>query len=90
MMLMCPCSKCITRAMCLNKEYYVVLQCPFVREYLNIDKDGNPNIPKLRIWCMTLNFKLRVHRPVHSSGTSAYYIDLRKDKSGDANPITVR
>ena len=34
-----PCNDCITLSMCLNKEARDVLDCPFVKEYIQKEPD---------------------------------------------------
>ena len=77
----CPCDLCITRAICLNKEHEDLLGCGIIRKYLDINTSGNLNVVRLETFCRSMNLDLRVRRPIHSSGTSSYSIQHRKEGS---------
>lgn len=71
----CPCDLCITRAICLCKTYEIMMECPFVREFLNADS-GNISVSELKIFCDSMNLRL-IESHKLSTGLTTYFIKQR-------------
>ena len=82
----CPCDLCITRAICLNRDYRVLLTCQLVRGFCQIES-GNLDPKRLEIFCKSMDLKLIKYRS-SAMGHTSYYIEGRKLRNKiDSMPV---
>ena len=83
-----PCNDCITLSMCLNKEARDVLDCPFVKEYIQKEPDTkntasqhvNECISRWNSICSVLN----IPKYKYADGfLESDFLDLERDETHD-------
>ena len=71
----CPCDSCITRAVCISKNYRDIIGCVLVRDYLSIARTGNIHTPKLEVVCKSMHLKLVKRKKNSYRSGDTYYIE---------------
>ncbi len=71
----CPCTNCVTKAMCIGKPWELILDCKLIRDYILIDEKGpSYDIDKLQEFCDTMGLKLMQSKPRFASEGHAFFI----------------